>query len=148
MPLETERGYHIELHGVSVKPNHAMMVADGKFVVTPMRNRLRLAGLVEFGGLDAPPSPAPVKTLMKRAEIIFPGLTYESTTDWLGHRPAVADSLPVMGPVDGHPGLVLAFGHHHVGLTSGPRTGRLIADQIVGRTPNVDLTPYDVKRFA
>ena len=148
VPLETERGYHIELHGVSVKPNHAMMVADGKFVVTPMRNRLRLAGLVEFGGLDAPPSPAPVKTLMKRAEIIFPGLTYESTTDWLGHRPAVADSLPVMGPVDGHPGLVLAFGHHHVGLTSGPRTGRLIADQIVGRTPNVDLTPYDVKRFA
>jgi len=147
VPLETERGYHVQLNKASKRPNRALMIADGKLVTTPMGDGLRLAGLVEFGGLEAPANPAPIRTLLKRAEIVFPGIQYEDHTEWLGHRPAITDSLPVMGPVQGHPGLVLAFGHHHVGLTCGPRTGRLIADQIVGRTPNIDLTPYDVKRF-
>lgn len=147
VPLETERGYHIELKKPTIGPRGALMVADGKFVATPMGEDVRFAGLVEFGGLDAGPSAAPVKTLLKRAEIVFPGIEYEDHTEWLGHRPAVTDSLPVIGPVDGHPGLVLAFGHHHVGLTSGPRTGRLVADMIVGKRVNMDVTPYSVARF-
>ncbi|MBT6095696.1 MAG: FAD-dependent oxidoreductase [Rhodospirillaceae bacterium] len=147
VPMETERGYHVELAKPSIKPNGALMVADGKFVATPMGDELRLAGLVEFGGLDAGPSKAPINTLLKRAEIVFPGIAYESHTEWQGHRPAVSDSLPVMGPVDGHPGLVLAFGHHHVGLTCGPRTGRLIADMVMGKQLNQDMTPYNVARF-
>jgi len=148
VPLESERGYHIELRKPSIMPNGALMIADGKFVATPMGNDLRLAGLVEFGGLDAAASAAPIRTLLKRAEMVFPGITYEDHTEWLGHRPAISDSLPVLGPVDSHPGLVLAFGHHHVGMTSGPRTGRLIADLIVGRHPNIDLSPYNVARFS
>ena len=147
VPLETERGYHIELKKPSIGPRGALMIADGKFVATPMGDDVRLAGLVEFGGLDAGPSAAPVNTLLKRAEIVFPGIEYEDHTEWLGHRPAVSDSLPVIGPVDGHPGLVLAFGHHHVGLTSGPRTGRLVADMITGKHVNMDMTPYSVDRF-
>ncbi len=147
VPMETERGYHVELIKPSIKPNGALMIADGKFVATPMGDELRLAGLVEFGGLDAGPSKAPINTLLKRAEIVFPGIEYESNTEWLGHRPAVSDSLPVMGPVDDHPGLVLAFGHHHVGLTSGPRTGRLIADMVMGKQLNQDMASYNVARF-
>ena len=147
VPLETERGYHVQLMGSSVRLNRALMVADGKFVAPPMDDRMRLAGLVEFGGLDAGPSAAPINTLLKRAEIVFPGIEYDHHTEWLGHRPAVSDSLPVMGPVADHPGLVLAFGHHHVGLTAGPRAGRLIADLVCGNTPNIDLTPYAVERF-
>ena len=147
VPLETERGYHIELKKPSIKPRGALMVADGKFVATPMGDSLRLAGLVEFGGLDAGPSAAPINTLLKRAEIVFPGIEYEDHTEWLGHRPAVSDSLPVIGPVATHPGLVLAFGHHHVGLTCGPKTGRLVADMIDGKHLNLDMTPYSVARF-
>ncbi|MEK9722722.1 MAG: FAD-dependent oxidoreductase, partial [Rhodospirillaceae bacterium] len=147
IPLESERGYHIELKKASKQPSGALMVADGKFVATPMGDDLRLAGLVEFGGLDAGPSHAPIETLTRRAEIVFPGIEFEDRTEWLGHRPALPDSLPVMGPVDAHPGLYLAFGHQHVGLTCGPRTGRLIADMIVGNRLNVDMTPYSVARF-
>lgn len=148
IPLETERGYHVEFRNPSKKPNGALMIADGKCVATPMGDNLRVAGLVEFGGLDAGPGRAPIRTLKKRTEMVFPGIEYEDHTEWLGHRPAIPDSLPVMGAVEGHPGLVTAFGHHHVGLTCGPRTGRLVADMILGNRVNMDLAPYNAARFA
>ena len=147
IPMETERGYHLDLFEPSVKPNMAMMIADGKFVCAPMPSRLRIAGLVEFGGLDAGPSAAPVKTLETRLGRVFPGITYAEMKPWLGHRPAPVDSLPVLGPVAGLKGMVCAFGHHHIGLTSGPRTARLVADMISGRQPNIDLQPYSPDRF-
>lgn len=147
IPMETERGYHLDLFEPSVKPNNALMIADGKFVATPMPSRLRIAGLVEFGGLDAGPSAAPIRTLETRLGRVFPGITFERKSTWLGHRPAPVDSLPILGPVAGLDGLICAFGHHHVGMTSGPRTARLIADMISGRRPNIALAPYGPDRF-
>ena len=147
VPLESERGYHVELLNASVRPNNAVMVADGKFVATPMTDRLRLAGLVEFAGLDAPPSKKPVQMLLTRAKRIFPTLTYQEHVAWMGHRPAPVDSLPIIGDTSKIQGLYLAFGHHHVGLTSGPRTGRWVADLVIGDRPNADLRPYSLDRF-
>ncbi len=147
IPLEAERGYHVELHGCNVEPRHAVSITDGKFVATPMRGRLRLAGLVELAGIDAPAIKAPIKTLIAHAKNAFPDLQWESQTDWMGRRPSTPDSLPVIGPVPNIKGLHLAFGHQHIGLTGGPRTGRLVADSIAGQTPNVDLSPYSVERF-
>lgn len=147
VPMESERGYHVELHGVSTRPQRALMVADGKFVATPMSARIRLAGLVEFGGLDAPAGAAPIRTLLERARTVFPDLRYEHHSEWLGHRPALPDSLPVIGESRALPGLFMAFGHHHVGLTSGPRTSRWVADLVAGTTPNVDLGAYRLERF-
>jgi D-amino-acid dehydrogenase len=148
VPLEAERGYHVELHGANVQPQHAVSVTDGKFVATPMRGRLRLAGLVELAGIDAPPIEAPIKTLLTHARRIFPQLQWESQTEWMGRRPSTPDSLPVIGPVPDIDGVHLAFGHQHIGLTGGPRTGRLVADGIAGQRPNIDLAPYSVSRFA
>jgi D-amino-acid dehydrogenase len=148
VPLETERGYHIELLRPSMTLHHALMLTDAKCVVTPMRERVRLAGLVEFGGLDAGPSKAPIRNLLALAGRAFPKLTFERHTEWMGHRPAPSDSLPVIGSVPGCRGLMLAFGHHHVGMTSGPKTGRLISDLITGRQTQLDLSPYHVSRFA
>lgn len=147
IPMETERGYHLDLFEPSVMPNNALMIADGKFVTTPMPSRLRLAGLTEIGGLDAGPSRRPIETLEARLKIVFPGITFTRKSEWMGHRPAPADSLPILGPISGLDGLVCAFGHHHVGLTSGPRTARLIADMVAGRQPNIDLAPYSPDRF-
>ena len=147
IPLESERGYHVELLGSSVRPNNAVMVADGKFVATPMSDRLRLAGLVEFGGLDAPPSTKPIRTLLTRIQRVFPGISYDDHVTWMGHRPAPTDSLPIIGDTNRCRGLYMAFGHHHVGLTGGPRTGRLVADLIVGDRSNLDLSPYSADRF-
>jgi len=147
VPLESERGYHVELWEPSVMPRSPMMIAAAKFVMTPMDGRLRLAGIVEFGGLDAPASRVPFDLLMKNAKAALPGLTFTDKTEWMGHRPAPTDSIPVIGEVPGARGAYLGFGHHHVGLTGGPKTGRILAQLVSGRTPNIDLAPYAPSRF-
>lgn len=147
VPLESERGYHLELWEPSEMPRAPVMIASGKFVATPMEGRLRLAGVVELGGLDAPPSKAPFDLLRRAAKAAMPGLTWARETEWMGHRPAPADSIPVLGAVPGLNGAYTAFGHHHIGLTSGPKTGRLMAQTISGRQPNLDLGVYSPARF-
>ncbi len=147
VPLESERGYHLELWEPSVMPRAPVMVASGKFVATPMDGRLRLAGILEFGGLKAGPSKAPFDLLRRNIKTAMPGLTWKHEVEWMGHRPAPADSIPLIGAVPGAKGAFLGFGHHHVGLTGGPKTGRLLAQLIAGRTPNVDVTPYSPSRF-
>ncbi|MCA1298980.1 NAD(P)/FAD-dependent oxidoreductase [Stappia indica] len=148
VPLESERGYHLELEEPSAYPIAPCMIASGKFVITPMDGRIRLAGIVEFGGLTAPPSEAPFRVLETELRKAMPGLTWRATTKWMGHRPAPADSIPLIGPSPRHPDVLMAFGHHHVGLTGGPRTGRLIADLVSGRNPNIDMHPYAPGRYA
>ena len=147
VPIESERGYHLELWEPSVMPRSPVMVASGKFVATPMDGRLRLAGIVEFGGLDAPPSSAPFKLLERNIRAAMPGITWKRTVEWMGHRPSIADSIPVIGAVPGVEGAYLGFGHDHVGLTGGPKTGRVLAQLIAGRTPNINLAPYAPDRF-
>jgi len=66
----------------------------------------------------------------------------------MGHRPATVDSLPVIGEVPGIKGAYLGFGHHHIGLTGGPKTGRLLSQIIAGRQPNVDTSVYCPSRYA
>jgi D-amino-acid dehydrogenase len=147
VPLETERGYHIELEDPSLMPRAPTSLTWAKFVASPMDGRLRCAGIVEFGGLAAPPSRAPFALLQRQVKQAFPGLRWSAVKEWMGHRPAPSDSIPLIGPVPNRPGVHLAFGHHHVGLTGGPKTGRLVADLIAGRRPNIDLAPYRPDRF-
>ncbi|MEX0278854.1 MAG: NAD(P)/FAD-dependent oxidoreductase [Ruegeria sp.] len=147
VPLESERGYHLELVNPSAKPRSPVMVASGKFVATPMDGRIRLAGIVEFGGLEAPPSKAPFELMRKNARAAFPGVTWKEEVEWMGHRPAPADSIPVIGNVPGIEGAYMGFGHHHIGLTGGPKTGRLLAQMIAGRTPNTDMSVYAPSRY-
>ncbi|MEP3275431.1 MAG: FAD-binding oxidoreductase [Stappiaceae bacterium] len=146
VPLESERGYHIVFKSPSVKLNHPIMVASAKCVATPMAEGLRCAGIVEFGGLEAGPSKAPLALLRKKISEIFPTLECESEEEWLGHRPAPSDSLPLIGEI-GKTGVYSAYGHHHIGLTGGPKTGRLIADMIVGVPLNIDVSQYQPDRF-
>jgi len=148
VPLESERGYHLELWNPSVMPKSPVMVASGKFVATPMEGRLRLAGIVEFGGLQAAPSRRPFDLLRENIRAAMPGITWDHEVEWLGHRPAPADSIPLIGPVPGATGAWLGFGHHHVGMTGGPKTGRMLAQMISGKTLNVDVGAYSPTRFA
>ncbi len=145
--LESERGYHVEFAEPSDTPPCPYMIADAKFVATPMDAGVRAAGIVEFGGLKAGPSRAPVQLLERGMRRLYPKFTYASKREWLGHRPATVDSLPLLGPSPKSRIVYFAFGHHHVGMTAGPKSGRLIADMIASRRSNVDLTPYRVDRF-
>lgn len=148
VPLESERGYHLELWEPSAMPKVPTMVTSGKFVMTPMEGRLRLAGVVEFGGLKSPPSKPPFALLKRHLARYLPGLTWSEMTQWMGHRPVIADSLPLIGQAPGVSGAFVGFGHDHIGLTAGPATGRLLAQMIAGDRPNLDMTAYDPGRFA
>ena len=146
VPLETERGYHIQFRSPEGGPGTPLMVTSGKFVGTPMEDGLRCAGVVEFGGLEAPASSAPLNLLRRKVLESFPNLTFEKEESWLGHRPAPSDSLPLIGEIGGS-GVFAGFGHHHIGLTAGPKTGRILAGLITGERQNVDLSAYDPMRF-
>lgn len=148
VPLESERGYHVVLTDPKVAPKYPVMSTSGKFVATPMAMGLRLAGLVEFAGLEAEPNYKRARTLLKHAQQLFPGVQTQDFTEWMGHRPALPDSLPVIGPSPHFANVFFAFGHQHVGMTGGPKTGRLAAEMIQGQTPNIDMTPFSVTRFS
>ena len=147
VPIETERGYHIELVDPRSYPKNPMMVASGKFVVTPMRGRIRCAGIVEFAGLQTASRRQPLDMLKRRIKQLFPGLEYREQSEWLGHRPALTDSLPMIGKVTEEAELFTAFGHQHLGLTGGAKTGRIMADLMSGTQPAVDVIPYATNRF-
>jgi len=146
IPLESERGYHVIFKNPSAMVNAPTMVTTGKFVATPMQDGMRCAGIVEFGGLDAGPSRAPLELLRRQVARTFPSLSYADTEEWLGHRPAPADSLPFIGEI-GKTSVYMAFGHHHIGLTGGPKTGRMISDLITGDLVEDDIAPFNPMRF-
>ena len=146
VPLEAERGYHIIYKNPSQLPRNPMMIAAGKFAVNPMETGLRCAGLVELGGIKAGPSRAPIALLRHKTRQVFPDLRYDSSEEWLGFRPSTPDSLPLIGEIR-NTGIYTAFGHQHVGLTAGPKTGRLVADLITDRRPNISLSAYSPNRY-
>ncbi len=147
LPLESQRGYNVTLTDPGIAVRIPVASSEGKFYATPMQGGLRVAGTVEFAGLDAPPDYRRARRLLAQVRSIYPDVRTESFSEWMGHRPCFPDSLPVIGPAPGAPDVVLAFGHGHNGMTSGPVTGRLVADIVAGRTPPIDLRPYRAERF-
>ncbi len=145
--LEAERGYHLSMHAPSFTPPHPYMVTDGKFVVTPMNGFLRAAGVVEFAGVDAPASDAPLRLIEKGVKRLYPDLEFERAESWMGRRPTTPDSLPVVGESARAPNVLHAYGGQHIGLTIGPKVGRMVADMVRGRKSNLDLAPYRPDRF-
>lgn len=149
VPLETERGYHALIATPGVGPRHPTMPSDGKMAITMMQGGLRIAGQVELAGLHAEPNWKRAQILRDFALRTYPGLQHEPERIrfWMGHRPATPDSLPCIGLASGCADVVHAYGHGHIGLASGPMTGRLVADLIGGRQPAIDPTPYAPHRF-
>ncbi|MBV9201242.1 MAG: FAD-binding oxidoreductase [Alphaproteobacteria bacterium] len=151
VPLETERGYHLMIRDPEAAPRIPTADADGKFVATPMDNGLRFAGTVELAGLEAAPDWRRAHILLEQGRKMLPGLAGSHPEDrisvWMGHRPSLPDSLPVIGPSRASPDVIHAFGHGHVGMTSAPMTGKIIADLVTGRPPSIDIGPFSAARF-
>jgi glycine/D-amino acid oxidase-like deaminating enzyme len=151
VPLETERGYHLMIRDPEAMPSIPTADGDGKFVATPMDTGLRFAGTVEFAGLNAPPDWRRARILLEQGRRMLPGLAArhpeERISVWMGHRPSMPDSLPVLGPSRASPDVIYAFGHGHVGMTAAPMTGRLVADLVAGRKPAIDISPFSPVRF-
>lgn len=145
LPIVAERGYHLHLTEPSQTPRNPMMIESGKFAVNPMEHGLRCAGTVELGGVTKDMSRGPLDLIRKGVARAFPNLRYFSCEEWVGFRPSTADSLPLIGQI-GRTGVYAALGHQHIGMTAGPKTGRIIADLISGQRPAIDLSAYDANR--
>jgi D-amino-acid dehydrogenase len=148
IPLESQRGYHITLNETGVDIRRPVSPADRKVFITPQESGLRVGGTVEFAGLEAPPNQARVDLLLEDLTAVFPQARLAGPrSDWMGHRPCLPDSLPVIGESPAHRGLWLAFGHGHLGLTGAAVTGDILARAMHGAPPGLDLAPFSPARF-
>ncbi|MFL5011621.1 NAD(P)/FAD-dependent oxidoreductase [Rhizobium sp.] len=147
IPLESERGYHTHIMEPGISMRHSIIWPARAFMVTPTAGGIRVGGTVEMAGLDAPPDYRRARILVKRAREALPDLKVRQATEWMGHRPALPDTVPVMGPSAKRRNVWYATGHGHLGLTYAATTGRLMADLITGVEPPVDMKPYRVDRF-
>ncbi|MCK8784351.1 FAD-dependent oxidoreductase [Roseomonas sp. NAR14] len=147
VPLETQRGYHVTVRSNNLALRHTVMAVEHNMMVNPMRMGLRLAGTVEFAGLRAAPDHRRAASLLHRGRDMFPHLDTSDTTEWMGHRPCLPDSLPVIGRAPRLQNAWLAFGHGHVGMCGAASTGREIANLVAGRAPEIDLAPFAADRF-
>ena len=148
IPLETQRGYHVTVASNNLALRHTVMAVEHNLMVNPMRMGLRLAGSVEFAGLKAAPDYRRAHVLLDRGREMFPHLDTSRTSEWMGHRPCLPDSLPVIGRAPRAENAFFAFGHGHVGMCGAPSTGREIANLIAGRAPQIDLSAFAPARWS
>lgn len=147
IPLETERGYHTQIMAPGISMRHSIIWPERAFMVTPTAGGIRVGGNVELAGLDAAPDYRRARVLVRHAQRALPGLKAEETSEWMGHRPAFPDTLPIISASSQVPGVWYATGHGHLGLTYSATTARLIADMMTGARPPVDMAPFSITRF-
>ena len=147
IPLETERGYNTTLPADAFDVKRQLIFGGHGFVITPLSTGLRVGGAVELGGLRRPPDFSRSKAMLKKAELFLPGLRTQGGREWMGYRPSLPDSLPVIGAAWRAPNVFYAFGHGHLGLTQAAATGRLIRDLVLGQAAAIDLAPFSPNRF-
>lgn len=148
IPLDTERGYNVSFPGVTGLTSRPIGFKDDGFVMTPLDSGLRIGGAVEFGGLKAPPNHARTKALYDKATKLVDGLpAFDRGKLWMGFRPSLPDSLPVIGKASRNPHVVYAFGHGHYGMTQSTATAGLVAALVAGRAPAIDIGHFSPQRF-
>lgn len=147
VPLETQRGYHVTVAGAGLSVNRMVNWVTRRVFTTPMEMGMRFAGTVEIAGLEAPPNWERADRLLELGRKMYPAMNTSDISRWMGHRPCLPDSLPVIGRAPRAENAWLGFGHGHVGMCGGATTGREIANLVAGRAPQVDLAPFSPQRF-
>jgi D-amino-acid dehydrogenase len=148
VPLEAERGVHVMLTEPSLTLRMPICSGEGKYFATSMEDGLRVAGTVELASVDAPANYARTDALLRGTKRLLPGLQWQAVTRWMGCRPSLPDSLPVIGRSRECANAFFAFGHGHVGLTCAAPTGELVADLVMGTPTAFDVSTYSPARFA
>jgi D-amino-acid dehydrogenase len=149
VPLDTERGYNATFAPGTLGLTRPVCFEGEGFVTTPLDTGDRIGGAVEFAGLDAPPNHARSAAMVERLRRFLPGLpaTLPEPRRWMGFRPSLPDSLPVIGPSRRTGRVVLAFGHGHYGLTEAAATAEIVTALLLGERPMIDPSPYRAQRF-
>jgi D-amino-acid dehydrogenase len=147
LPLETERGYNTTLPAGAFDLRTHVTFGSHGFVASRINGGVRIGGAVELGGLKLPPNFKRAEVLLKKACRFMPGLDSTGGTQWMGFRPSLPDSLPVIGASSASEAVIYAFGHGHLGLTQSAVTAELVADLVMARTPEIPLAALSPQRF-
>ena len=146
--LEAERGYHLIMQNTGIRLGRAVTHAAQPGAVTPHHDGIKIAGSDEIAGNDAQPDWRRAEQMHVYGKRLFPGLRDMDGTEskWMGRRPGTPDSLPVISASPKLANVWYGFGHGHMGLSWGPTTGRLLAEMMAGRKPNMDMSPFRMDR--
>lgn len=147
IPLETERGYNTTLPPGAFDLRLQLIFGGHGFVISRLSTGIRVGGAVELGGLALPPNFRRAEAMLAKARAFLPGLDTAGGTQWMGFRPSLPDTLPVIGPSRASSRVIHAFGHGHLGLTQSAGTARLVADLVTGAAPAIDLQDVSPQRF-
>ena len=147
IPLETERGYHTQIMQPGISMRYSVIWPHRAFMVTPTAGGIRVGGNVELAGLTAAPDFRRSRVLVRHAQRILPDLKVQDTSEWMGHRPALPDTIPIISSSSKISGVFYATGHGHLGLTYSATTARLIADMVAGAKTPVDIKPFRIDRY-
>ncbi|MDP4595295.1 MAG: FAD-binding oxidoreductase, partial [Beijerinckiaceae bacterium] len=147
IPLETERGYSTQIMDPGVSLNHSIIWPAKAFMVSPTAGGIRVGGTVEMAGLEAAPNYQRAKITVRSAKAAVPDLKVAEATEWMGHRPALPDTIPILSASAKTKGVFYATGHGHLGLTLAATTARLMGQLIAGNKTDISLTPYRIDRF-
>lgn len=145
--LDAERGYHLMLPQPEPGLRRPVLFGDHSVFMVPMSHGLRLTSGVELGGTELPPDYRRIRNMVPLAQRALPQLKDSELSSWMGFRPSTPDTRPILGPAPGTEGVYFATGGSHVGMTLGPVMGRIVADLVAGRDPEIDLQPYRVDRW-
>jgi D-amino-acid dehydrogenase len=149
IPLGVKRGYHMHFKAQgNATLNRPIIDVQYGYALTPMVKGIRLTTGAEFALRDAPPTPVQLDRAEALAREVFPLGERVEAEPWLGRRPCLPDMLPMVGRAPRHDSVWVNFGHHHLGFTMGPVTGRLLAEMMTGEAPFTDPTPYRADRFS
>ncbi len=156
LPIEAERGYSLSLPNSAAEGtalSRPVASAERRFIITPMDKTLRLSGTVEYAGLNAPANYKRAEMLKDNAAFILKTLPEQETEQkskeeaWMGCRPSLPDSLPVICQAPNHDKIFFALGHQHLGLTQGAITGKLIGQLVTKKKTEVDVSAFCISRF-
>lgn len=148
VPLDTERGYHLTLPAETGRLPMAVASAERRFIMTPLEGGLRLAGTVEFAGLERPANWKRSWILRDHANrLLAEDVNARNASTWMGFRPTLPDCLPVIDRIGEQGRVMLAFGHHHLGLTQAAMTAKIVSALVRGNAPSISVEPFRLHRF-
>jgi len=147
IPLIGERGYNTTLPKSALKLERTLVLSKHGFVVNPLSDGIRIGGASEIARLNRPANYRRSKALLHKAKQLIPDLNIEGGEEWMGARPAIPDTLPVIGYSAKSNNIIYAFGHGHLGLTQSSATGQLAFELIDALPPSIDLTALRPNRF-
>ena len=145
-PLDTERGYHVLFESDKNIINRPVGWSQSGFYLIQIEDGIRAAGTVEIAGLTKPPNTNRLKMIEREARKILPQLKNVKST-WMGNRPTLPDSLPIIGKSNKNKNVLYAFGHQHIGWTLAAVTGKAINELIKGSQPNFNISYFSPERF-